>query len=243
MTYADGYQLRTTNVTANLIANAVDGLLTRFWGGTTAGTLPAYTCSTSPTFSASDLVSGTVVAVIPHSSNTASSTLNVNSTGNKPIVYMGQALVGGEMRASCIAYFMYDGTSWVLLNHSGGFATFASTLAGNGTITISSSSTVFFYYQRNGRRVEFSFKMTGTTGGSASNSFVVTLPLVAASVSPAIGQFLTGYYKQTGVAEGVCLAMATSNSLSMVISKPDFSNFSASTIATEVSVNGVYFTT
>jgi hypothetical protein len=52
MTYADNYNVRTTSVKFNDVADALDGLITRNYAGITSGTSTAYIASPSPTWDA-----------------------------------------------------------------------------------------------------------------------------------------------------------------------------------------------
>lgn len=116
MTYADAFNLRTTNVSFNSVADAIDGSFGRAWGGTTAGTSTAYTCTPSPAWTA--YTAGSVITVIPHVSCGANATINVNSLGVKSILWRGY---GPEVNAILINVpitLVYDGSNFHLVNHS-----------------------------------------------------------------------------------------------------------------------------
>ena len=177
MTYADAFNLRTTNVSFNNVADAIDGTLSRIWGGTTTGTSTAYACSPSPSFAAYS--AGDVVIVTPHTTSTGPSTLNISALGTKTIKYCGQDLVGGELVANVEAILVYDAAGVLnLLNHGGGWASWTPTYtAVAGTFTSVTTSTAI--YQRHGNRVEFAVKASGTTSaGTADLRF--SLPIIAA---------------------------------------------------------------
>lgn len=116
MTYADAFNLRTTNVSFNSVADAIDGSFGRSWGGTTAGTSTAYTCTPSPAWTA--YTAGDVITVIPHATSGASPTLNVNSLGAKSLRWRNVAVTSGMLYATYPATFVYDGTNFQLVNHS-----------------------------------------------------------------------------------------------------------------------------
>jgi hypothetical protein len=91
-----------------------------------------YTCSTTPTFTP---VAGDSIIWQPDLANTASSTLNVNSLGAKPITKQqtGAALVANDVLASPSQILMtYDGTNWEMQGQTGN--------AGGGGTTVTFSS-------------------------------------------------------------------------------------------------------
>ena len=221
MTYADDYSLRTTNVTANLIANAIDGLLTRDWGGTTTGSANAYALSTSPSFTS--LATGQMIACVIHANNTGNSTLTINGTiGPKTIKFAGQDCVGGEL-GQTIHVFRYDGTYLQLLNHAGRFGTWSPSYGavGTGTPTYSSVTTTKASHQRHGSTDLLYLFASGTTGGTTVNGLTFSLPISAAnytSVTLAASVYDGGATRISGVVE------LTSASTAMV-RKYDGSNF------------------
>lgn len=77
----------------------------------TAGSASAITASISNF----ELQTGVVVTLKITTTNSASATLNVNSTGAKTIKYNGAALAGGELVATKFYSFVYDGTDWQLI--------------------------------------------------------------------------------------------------------------------------------
>lgn len=96
------------------------------------------TCSTAAATAAKtvaltgfSLVTGAEVTVKFTVTNTAASpTLNVNSTGAKPIYYRGAAITAGYLAANRTYRFSYDGTSWNLI---GDINTDADTKTTTGT--------------------------------------------------------------------------------------------------------------
>ena len=82
------------------------------------------TCDTSgstvdkeTTISGFNLILGIEISVKFDNANTVNSpTLNVSSTGAKPLEYMGYPVTNGMILDNHVAQFIYDGTSWVLLN-------------------------------------------------------------------------------------------------------------------------------
>lgn len=58
---------------------------------------------------------GGIVAIQFNNNVPANAQLNINSEGAKPVYYHGQAIIEGVIQQGDIAYFMYDGTNYVLL--------------------------------------------------------------------------------------------------------------------------------
>lgn len=180
MTYADAFNLRTTNVTFNNVADAIDGTLTRVWGGVTTGTSTAYACSPSPAFSTWS--AGDILIITPHTSNSGSSTINVSGLGTRTIRYCNVDLVGGELVASAEAVLVYDLNNFFnLVNHGGGWATWTPTYtAASGTYT--SVTTTKAVYQRHGNTVFFAIQASGTTS-AGTTELRFSLPVTAADTS------------------------------------------------------------
>ena len=95
--------------------------------GTSVGVFaPSYaTCTTDATTTAKTatvqnsgnfaLETGAIVIVKFSNTNTASTpTLNVKSTGAKPIKYAGETFT--DLIAGQLYEFIYDGTSWIVMN-------------------------------------------------------------------------------------------------------------------------------
>lgn len=98
MTYSDTYNLRTTSVKFNDVADAIDGSITRPFGGTTSGTSTAYAVSPLPAWSAYDNAS--FITIIPNVTNTVGSpsvTINISGLGTKVIKRGGADLVAGVL--------------------------------------------------------------------------------------------------------------------------------------------------
>lgn len=176
MTYADGYNIRTTFVKFNDVGDAIDGVMSRVWGGSTSGTVNALTVSPSPAWTSYD--SGAMIAISPHGNNTGNTTLNVNGLGTKTIIYNGQYLVGGELQQSVGALLIYNGTYFELYNHCAGMVNFSPTFAAGGSMTYGTTTTRFAVYQRLGKLVRGAINVTGTTGGTASDYISFTIPHV-----------------------------------------------------------------
>jgi hypothetical protein len=108
MTYADNYNIRTTSVKFNDVADAIDGSITRPFGGTTTGTTTAYIASPSPAWTAYDTAS--FITIIPHVTNAAGPvTLNVSGLGTKTIKRGGSDLVAGVLVQNIPTILIYTG--------------------------------------------------------------------------------------------------------------------------------------
>lgn len=111
MTYSDTYNLRTTSVKFNDVADAIDGSITRPFGGSTSGTSTAYTASPTPAWNAYDNAS--FITVIPNVTNTVGSpsvTINVSGLGTRAIKRGGADLVAGVLVQSIPTILVYTGT-------------------------------------------------------------------------------------------------------------------------------------
>lgn len=77
----------------------------------------AATKAKAVTLSGFTLVTGAIVGVKFSYDNTAAApTLNVNSTGAKPIYYKGEAVAAGLLKAGYVYLFQYNGAQYELLN-------------------------------------------------------------------------------------------------------------------------------
>ena len=96
----------------------------------------AGTAAKTAALSGFSLSTGAVVGIRFTYANTAASpTLNVNSTGAKPIYnYKSNAYIKpGDIDAGMTAFLMYNGTQWMLLNPAGGFEMASGSYVGTGT--------------------------------------------------------------------------------------------------------------
>lgn len=148
------------------------------WGGTSGGTANAQTFSLTPTLTSGNFVAGATFRFKCGSTNTGATTININSLGAKTLLYKGFACVGGELVAGVIAEIVYDGTSFHLLEHCGGWATWSPTFSGIGSLTWSASASVS-RFQRHGNLANLKLLAAGTTGGVDGNELRFTLPLTA----------------------------------------------------------------
>ena len=106
----------------NQIASiSVDGIAKtlyapQFTAGIAACTTAESTTSKVATLSGYVATAGQMVAVRFTYNVPASSTLNINSQGAKPIYFMGSAITAGIIKASDLVTFIYNGTQYHLLS-------------------------------------------------------------------------------------------------------------------------------
>ena len=194
MTYADAFNLRTTNVSFNSVADAIDGSFGRAWGGTTAGTATAYTCTPSPAWTS--YAAGDVIRFTPHATNTGASTINVNSLGTKNIFWKNRALASGEIRFDTETTAIYDGTQFNLVSAAGVWVDWTPTISAVAPMTVTASTVALAKFRADGDTVDIEINITAITfGGSASNTITFTRPL---SVSPTGIGTLCGFVTNNG---------------------------------------------
>lgn len=103
------------------------------------GSANAITASTSPSFAA--YVSGQKFLLIPSSSNTAATTLQINSIASpKNVFWAGAACSGGELVASVPAIVEYDGTQFNIVGPTIG-TRLTNSIAGN--VSLNNTGTFF----------------------------------------------------------------------------------------------------
>lgn len=98
-------------------AEAVLSAAAKLGRGYGACSTAAATKAKTVTLSGFALVTGAIVGVKFSYDNTAAApTLNVNSTGAKPIYYKGEAVAAGLLKAGYVYLFQYNGAQYELLN-------------------------------------------------------------------------------------------------------------------------------
>lgn len=97
MSYSDDFNIRTTNVKFNDVADAIDGTITRMFGSVTTGTSAAYVANPLPYWT--EYASSAILIIIPHVNNIAAPTLTVNGLSAKPLVRGNVPLVAGTLKA------------------------------------------------------------------------------------------------------------------------------------------------
>lgn len=97
MSYSDDFNIRTTNVKFNDVADAIDGTITRMFGNVTTGTSAAYIASPLPYWT--EYASSSILVIIPHVDNAAAPTLAVNGLPAKALVRGNTPLVANTLKA------------------------------------------------------------------------------------------------------------------------------------------------
>lgn len=117
MTYSDAYNIRTTSVKFNDIADALDGVVTRQYGSLTTGTSSAYIATPSPAWESYDASS--IIIVIPHVTNAAGATIQISPATNgvaaKALRIGGVAIGAGILQAGIPTVLAYTGSYFEVL--------------------------------------------------------------------------------------------------------------------------------
>ena len=117
MTYADTYNIRTTSVKFNDVADALDGLTTRQYGATTTGSSSAYIANPTPPWQSYDAAS--FIVIIPHVTNAAGATIQISPATNgiaaKDLRIAGSAISAGVMQAGIPTILAYTGVYFEVL--------------------------------------------------------------------------------------------------------------------------------
>lgn len=184
---------------SDLIENLYNG--TAQWAGTTGGSSNAYTLSL--TGITGSYGTGQRVRFIANHTNTGSATLNINSVGAGTIknidgstnLAAGSIVSGGSYEA------IYDGTNWRMTSAITLWTSWSPTYSASGSMTYTSVSNNSVKYMQIGRTVFINVDFQGTTGGTASNGILFTLPVTALTATGRGGAVVTdgatavgGYY-------------------------------------------------
>lgn len=135
MTYSDNYNIRTTSVKFNDVADALDGLITRNYAGLTTGTSTAYIATPSPAWDA--YTTSGLVVIIPHVTNTGASTIDISGLGARDLKIGNVAITAGVLQQNVPTIMAYTGTYFeVLLQQTtipvGTIYTYAGTTSPSG---------------------------------------------------------------------------------------------------------------
>lgn len=113
MTYADNYNIRTTSVKFNDVADALDGLITRNYAGLTTGTSTAYIATPSPSWDA--YTTSGLVVIIPHVTNSGAATINISGLGARDLRIGNIAIAAGVLQQNVPTIMAYTGTYFEVL--------------------------------------------------------------------------------------------------------------------------------
>jgi hypothetical protein len=191
---------------------------TLLWGGVSTGAANTYAITLTPAITA--YADGQRFQFVAHQDNTTSApTLNINSVGAVSIKkFDGGALEAFEIGNGVVTKVTYySGAFW--LEMSGPTTrTWTPTLTTNvGTYT--SSSATFATYKNIGGAILFCVSFTGTTGGSAPNQLIFSLPATIANRATVC----SAVYFDGGSSLGGMTEIVSTSTLAVM--KPDRSNF------------------
>lgn len=113
MTYADAYNIRTTSVKFNDIADALDGLITRNVIGSTTGVADTYIATPNPPWD--EYKAGSFLSIVPHATNTGASTINVSGLGARAIKRSGVNVTAGALTENVPTLLIDNGTHFEIL--------------------------------------------------------------------------------------------------------------------------------
>lgn len=117
MTYSDNFNIRTTSVKFNDVADAIDGVVTRQYAGLTSGTSSAYIATPIPAWESYDTSS--LVIIIPHITNSAGATIQispaVNGVAAKELKIGGIAIGAGILQQGVPTVIAYTGVYFEVL--------------------------------------------------------------------------------------------------------------------------------
>lgn len=177
MTYADDYNIRTTSVKFNDVANALDGLITRNYAGLTTGTSTAYIATPTPAWTA--YTTSGLVVIIPHVSNSGAATINISSLGTKDLKIAGSAIAAGVLQQNVPTVLAYTGTYFeVLLQNvsipTGAIYTYAGSSSPTGYLLCDGTSYNTYTYRTLHAIVSNIYGGTAYNPGTTDQSGAVT---------------------------------------------------------------------
>lgn len=230
--------LRAAIVSDNDVADYMDdGSI--IWCGVSGGSANVQTLS--PALPLVTYRTGQKFMFIAGFTPTASLTINITGLGPKTVKMSNGStnLSGSEFIAGEVVVLLYDGTNLRLVPPQGATLTsWTPTYSASGSMTYTSVTTQFGKYLKIGKGVYFQLWAAGTTGGTASNALIATLPFTAVGLASSGNG--GGCWVYDGGANNVAglWTMATTG-LSISVSKYDGSNF-ALAANKQFSVNGWY---
>jgi hypothetical protein len=222
--YADGLYKMVLKDASDVTLNTWDNLQfgdfdgTTIYGGNAGGTANALTATCSPPVKV--LTTGLTVILRATATNTGPATLSDDGISTTAIQTHKGALKGGEIQSGHVCIFVYSATAgaWILTNPCYGFiTTYVPTYTCSGALTYT-SVTGMFEYRVDGDLCSVRYDVSGTTGGVASNTVYISLPVTAANAT----QNTWAYVVDGTAAQGVCFFNTTTQ---IGVSKFDGSNF------------------
>lgn len=172
MTYADNYNIRTTSVKFNDVADALDGLITRNYAGVTTGTSTAYIATPTPAWDA--YTTSGLVVIIPHVTNTGAATLNISGLGARDLRIGNAAIAAGVLQQNIPAILAYTGTYFEVLLQNisippGTIYTYAGSSSPSGYLLCDGTEV---------NRITYAalFGIIGTTYGAGNTTTTFNLP-------------------------------------------------------------------
>lgn len=166
------------------------------WLGTTAGTATAQTVSATPaitSYKTGQKFRFKVGAGLGSTGNANTThTININGLGARNLCLLDYSLpTFGTWVANAIIECIYDGTNFLITNNPGGVISFTPTVTASGSMTISSLVVNDARFVKQGRIVTINVDLSLTTGGTAAQQILVSMPVNASgyqylTVLPAI---------------------------------------------------------
>jgi hypothetical protein len=153
------------------------------WLGTTGGTATAQTATASPAitaYKAGQKFRMKVGAGLASTGNAETThTLNINGIGAKEFRDNGTGSKPtlGTWGAGSIVEALYDGTYFFIINDPGLWLSYTPPITASGSMTISSVVVNDAVFRKSGTNVTLWLNVSFTTGGTASNSVYITLPV------------------------------------------------------------------
>jgi len=153
------------------------------------------TITASASVAAAGLRAGQAFVFVPANTNTAATTLNVNSLGAKNVFCGGVACVGGEMIANVPCLVEYDGTQFNILGPTlGSESTFTPAVAFGGGTTGITYTTQLGRGKLIGKRFFFQLIIALSNKGSSTGSATITgFPHTSKNTAGLESQFASGF--------------------------------------------------
>lgn len=112
MTYTDDFNIRTTSVKFNDVADAIDGVITRQYT-TTTGTSSAYIANPTPAWTS--YTTSAIIIVTPHVTNALGATIQLNALAAKEMRIGGVPITAGVLQTGVPTILAYTGTYFEVL--------------------------------------------------------------------------------------------------------------------------------